>query len=272
MTEKSRSNATLEPTVYLCAQDTRQSVPPGSHYGPVVRNIYTLECNVSGYGTVTINHKTFDVKPGDFYFLLPGQTVTFTADRHDPRMALYCTAGGLRMGQLLAEAGITDDAPFAPPELFEPLHAVMQKLHALGKEYDPGTQLRRTACLYEILGILCAGRGVSAIDNFAEQAVGLMETTYHTGVTVADIAAEMGFDRSYFSTLFKRRTGSTPHAYLTSLRISKARRLLADPDRTVAEVAESVGLDPRNFARLFKKETDMTPAECKKAANGMRFS
>ena len=139
MTDKSKTNATLEPTVYLCAWDTRQSVPPGSHYGPVVRNIYTLECNVSGYGTVTINNKTFDVKPGDFYFLLPGQTVTFTADRHDPRIALYCTAGGVTEEEL-------EDFCFELPRYKRPRKIIFADVprNPTGKIEKP--KLRRIYC------------------------------------------------------------------------------------------------------------------------------
>ena len=255
---------TAEPIVFTCAWDTRENVTPGSSFGPVLRDVYTIECNVSGYGTITINNKTFDIHPGDFYFLLPGQTVTFTADRKDPRLALWCTAGGLRLGQMLSDAGITGDAPFAPPERFEALYAVMQQMHAVGTGHDRAAQLRRTACLYELMAVLTEGRTGGAADLFVERAVGVMESGYHTGLSVSDIAAEMGFDRCYFSTLFKARTGLSPHAYLTSLRIRKACALLSDPQRSVAEVAESVGLDPRNFARLFKKETGKTPGEQKK--------
>ncbi|MBQ8342183.1 MAG: AraC family transcriptional regulator [Clostridia bacterium] len=264
MSEHKQFLQTTEPMVYHCAWDTPEQVRPGSHYGPVLRDVYTFECNVSGYGTITINGKTFDIKPKAFYFLLPGQTVTFTADRKEPRLALWCTAGGLRLGQLLASAGITDDTPFAPADHFEALYAVMQKLYALGQGSDMGTQLRRTACLYELMAVLTDGRTNSVSDLFVEQAVGVMESGYHTELTVADIAAELGFDRCYFSTLFKSRTGISPHAYLTALRIRKASVLLSASDASVAEIAESVGLDPRNFARLFKKETGKTPGEYKK--------
>lgn len=265
MTDLQKSQKSLEPCVYHCTWDTPETVLPGSHYGPVLRDVYTLECNVAGYGTITINGKTFDIKPGDFYFLLPGQTVTFTADHKDPRRALYCTAGGLRLGQALAAAGIDENAPFAPPELFEKLYGVMKKLHTVGKNNDIGTQFLQSACMYELMGILTEGKGNGTADRFVMQAVGIMESSYHTATSVADIAAEMGFDRCYFSTCFKERTGLPPHAYLTALRIRKACTLLRTSDASVAQVAEGVGLDPRNFARLFKKETGQTPAAYRKA-------
>ena len=259
MPQSQKKSLRTEPVVYLCTWDTRETVPPGSKYGPVVRNVYTIECNVSGYGTVTINDRLFSIKPRDCYFLLPGQAVSFTADNQNPRLALYCTAGGLRLGQILEKAGITSASPFAPPEKFDAIFAIMEKMYASSKENDLGSALQRTACLYELMGVLTQGHTDTNTDQFTDYAIGLMETTYHTGVSVADIAAQMGFDRCYFSTLFKQRVGTSPYAYLTSLRIEKAKTLLSDSDRSVTEVAESVGLDPRNFARIFKKETGQTP-------------
>ena len=194
MSRSSKKALPIEPTVYLCTWDTRETVPPGSKYGPVVRNVYTIECNVSGYGTVTINEQTFVIKPGDCYFLLPGQTVTFTADTKDPRLALYCTAGGLRLGQILEKAGISGTAPFAPPESFDGILAIMKRLHDI-KENDLGSDLRRTACLYDLMAVLTQGRNDTNADHFTDRAIGLMETAYHTGISVADIAAQMGFDR-----------------------------------------------------------------------------
>ena len=272
MPEQRKPYQTAEPMVYHCAWDTRESVLPGSSYGPVLRDVYTLECNVSGYGTITINDKTFGVSPGDFYFLLPGQTVTFTADRKNPRLALWCTAGGLRLGQVLTAVGISAQNPFAPAEKFDRLLEVMRRMYALGSDSDTGTQLRRTACIYELLGVLAEGHTHSTADLFAQQAVGIMETDYHKPLSVADIAAQMGFDRCYFSTLFKESVGVSPHTYLTSLRIRKACALLGDTNATVAQVAESVGLDPRNFSRLFKKETGKTPNAYKKPRNGAGFN
>ena len=271
MTNPQKMQEGLEPIVYHCEWDTPETVPPGSHYGPVLRDVYILECNVSGYGTITINDRTFDVAPGDFYFLLPGQTITYTADHKDPRIALWCTAGGLRLGQALAAAGIDERAPFAPAECFDELLDVMKKLYTLRKNADMGSGFLQCAYMYELMGILTRGKAYNSADRFVQQAIGIMESGYHTGVTVADIAAEMGFDRCHFSTLFKQRVGSSPHAYLTSLRIAKAKALLAATDRSVAEVAESVGLDPRNFARLFKKTTGTTPNSCKKPPNGSSF-
>ena len=127
---------------------------------------------------------------------------------------------------------------------------------------DSGADLRRTSLVYAILGTLMKYTPVVADKNmWIKKAIGIMETNYHENITVEDIAKSIGLDRSYFSTLFKDKTGRTPHAYFTSLRIKKACTLMSQNNVCISQAAISAGLDPRNFSRIFKKETGRTPKE-----------
>jgi len=99
-----------------------------------------------------------------------------------------------------------------------------------------------------------------------------MEADYPEPLSVEDLSRTLGLERTYFSSLFKEKTGYSPYRYLTALRIKKACLLLAETDFSVAEVAELVGLDARNFARLFKKEIGKTPLEYKRAPQEHRIS
>lgn len=256
-----------EPVIYRCAWDVEEQVTPGSRFGPVVRGVYIVECNVYGYGSVIVNDREFAVTPGDTYILLPGSRVTHTAAMENPRRALWCAFGGMRVGKLLSDSGITPDSPFLPRELTPRVRATLEKILALSDDHTVAAGLMRTAALYELLAVISGDRPTPDNNHFVDRAVGIMESEYHTGITVADVAAAVGFDRSYFSTMFKEHTGTTPYAYLTSLRISHATDLMTGGDLPVSAVAEAVGLDPRNFARLFRRETGITP---KKLGKGKR--
>ena len=250
-----------EPILYGSYID---KVPPGSRSGPQLREAYIVECNESGYGSIIINGREFPVKPRNCYILLPGQITTYTADKIDPRKGVYCTLGGLRVGQILAEAGINSENPFVHPDVFDEITSAVYKMIAMQADTDRGAELRRVACIYEILAAVKRRSAVSDSELFVEKALGIFETEYDKKITVSDIAARIGFDRSYFSTFFKERLGISPYSYLTSLRVTKAGHLLENSDYSVSDIAECVGLDPVNFSRIFKRVTGKSPLDYKK--------
>lgn len=249
-----------EPSICHCGRD--ENLKPGVRFGPVIRDIYIVECCTDGFGSVIINGTEFPLQKGDCYFLFPGDTVTHTAAEVNPREGVWCAMDGLGIGAVLRKAGITSTSPFAPKEAFREITEAVSRVVDMREENDAGADLRRTSLIYSVLGALMKHTSVSSDKNiWVKKAVGIMETNYHESITIEDIAFEIGLDRSYFSTLFKAQTGMTPHAYLTSLRIKKACTLMGQQNISVSDAALSVGLDPRNFARLFKKETGKTPKE-----------
>lgn len=249
-----------EPVVCHCGMD--ENLKPGIRFGPVIRDIYIVECCTGGFGSVIINGNEYPIQKGDCYFLFPGDTVIHTAADVNPREGVWCAMDGLGIGAVLRKAGITSVSPFAPKEAFCEITEAVKGIVDMMDENDAGADLRRTSLIYAVLGALMKYTSVLSDKNiWVKRAVGIMETNYHENITVEDVALQTGLDRSYFSTLFKAQTGKTPHAYLTSLRIKKACTLMEQEDLSVSEVAQSVGLDPRNFARLFKKETGKTPKE-----------
>lgn len=250
-----------EPNVYHC--DIDKNLRPGAAFGPIVRDIYLFECNTDGYGTVVINGKSFPLKPRTCYILLPGDTVTQICDTKQPREGIYFTASGTRIGEALSRAGITSETPFAPPELFDRIVREAKKIYESLDDDSLGAKYRRTACIYEILGALTEKKPITDKTHWVNRAIAIFETDYHLKITVAEVATRLGFERTYFSVMFKEHTGISPHAYLTSLRISRAQKLLAESGYSVSDAAEAVGLDPRNFSRLFKKETGEYPRSYK---------
>ncbi len=80
-----------------------------------------------------------------------------------------------------------------------------------------------------------------------------------------EVSSAVGFNATYFSTLFKKETGQTFTDYLTELRIEKAKELLCGDSLSVQAVAETVGYqDLKYFSRLFKNTTGVSPSDYKK--------
>lgn len=81
-------------------------------------------------------------------------------------------------------------------------------------------------------------------------------------VRCAKLAA---MERSYFSVFFSEKVGITFRDWIRELRISEARKLMAQHNYPISDVAAMVGYrDLRSFERAFKKSTDLRPRDFKK--------
>ncbi len=258
-----KEKKTEDLSVLYCEEE--KNLAPGACYGPVVRDIYIIECCEAGFGSVIINGKEFPITPRSCYVLLPGDSVIHKASEEDPRRGFWCAVDGVALGRYFSKSGISSDQPFAPSELYEKLAGQLRRMTELWRSDSAGTPLLLTACVYEFLGtILSATASGPAEEAWLGKALGLMETRYHEPLSVSEIAGEVGLERGYFSTIFKEKTGLGPHHYLTKLRVQKAAALLNDPAHSVAEVAVAVGLDAGNFSRVFKKEMGQSPLQYRK--------
>lgn len=88
---------------------------------------------------------------------------------------------------------------------------------------------------------------------------------YREALRLEDVSSAVGFNATYFSTLFKKETGQNFMDHLTDLRIEKAKELLCGEGMSVMDVAEEVGYrDLKYFSRLFKKNTGVSPSDYRK--------
>lgn len=84
-------------------------------------------------------------------------------------------------------------------------------------------------------------------------------------ITLEEVAEAVGFSGSYFSTYFKKETGTGFNQYLTQVRVNEAKLLLRDTDLAVSEICRQVGYqDIKHFNRLFSKDAGLTPGEYRK--------
>ena len=259
ITNKSR----IEPVVYISGNEDKTA--PGSRCGPIIRDVFIIECCTEGYGSVYINGTEFPIFPRCAYVLMPGDIVTHTASCENPRRGYSCSLDGLQLSAAFKKAGIDSKKPYFPEAIFEEIEEHLKALYETRNEKDEGASFRQASHVYAILGAML--RETKNTDSYIwiDKAKNFMETYYQNIKSIDDVAAEVGLDRSYFSTLFKKKMGATPHSYLTSLRIKKASALICESDYSMAEIAESVGIDFINFSRIFKREVGLTPTEYKKS-------
>lgn len=246
---------------------------PGDVSGPLLRDFHVIRYCVSGRGIVELNGISYPVSPGNAYLCFAGDVMTEATDGDQAWVMVYVTLLGAKAPMLFEAMGVSSETPFFPwdsnPEFLNCLYKAIGSL--LAEDIQPDSELHRIALAYSLMDELLAryrkkeaSTARQIQEEYVNQALHFMETHCVGKLSVSDIAAHVGLNRSYFYTLFKRLTGQSPQEHLTKLRISKACDLFSYPHSTVENVANSVGLDITVFYRHFKAMVGMSPSEYKK--------
>lgn len=228
-------------------------------HGPNIYNCFIIECCTGGFASIIINDREFPIKEGDCYVLLPGNRVVHRTTKESARSELSCFVRGKEMERAIQQAGITSEAPFANAFAYDEVCAAIRRLIDLENNQSVKADYLKTAEIYKIMSALIDDKQRIEAASIIKKAIDIIENEYMKLLPVEDIAARVGLERSYFSVLFRKHTGQTPHAYLNAIRVKKACMLIKSTDLPISEVAIQVGLEPGGFARMFKREIGVTP-------------
>ena len=83
-----------------------------------------------------------------------------------------------------------------------------------------------------------------------------------SNLKIVDMAETVNMGRTVFYKKMTELVGMSPSDFLRSVRMQRARQLIAKSRMTFSEIAYNVGFtDPKYFSKCFKKDTGMTPSE-----------
>ncbi|MCB0825987.1 MAG: helix-turn-helix transcriptional regulator [Armatimonadetes bacterium] len=102
-------------------------------------------------------------------------------------------------------------------------------------------------------------------DLLIRKSIMLMEKSFGQAITDEEIASRIGLSTSHFRHLFKEYTGQPFHRYLMSLRLERARDILAAGSVPVSQVSKSVGFaSAAHFSRAFQGRFGVSPSNFRK--------
>ncbi|WP_150270012.1 response regulator transcription factor [Paenibacillus tepidiphilus] len=88
-------------------------------------------------------------------------------------------------------------------------------------------------------------------------------------LTMAEVAARLHLNASYFSVLFKEQTGVPFSEYVTRLRLQRAKELLVKSRLSIGEIGESIGYrTDKYFIRVFKEHEGISPSRYRQQITG----
>lgn len=147
--------------------------------------------------------------------------------------------------------GKADFAQFMP--LFKQLD-LLQASHA--------AVIEKHTIFYQILSLLnlpfVSTEGKRIVQKMIAQVIQDLQSPY----SLEDLAHMSGYSKNYVIRLFRQETGQTPHAYINSMRIEMARRLLLNSEMSIEQIALSCGFGTySNFYREFGRIEACSPMQ-----------
>ena len=246
---------------------------PGHSFGPATRNHYLFHYIISGTGTLMADNakgetQTYSIKSGQGFLIFPGQITTYIADQNLPWEYVWIEFDGLRVKEALDLTELSVNTPVYhshSKDLREQLmnemlyivhHAKESPFHLIGHLYlflDYLTQSAKSKKLVQ---------SSKMSDYYIIEAINYIEQNFQNNITIEDIAAVCGINRSYFGKIFRNSIGRSPQEFLMNYRMVKATELLKLTSLSIAEIGSAVGYENQlHFSRAFKTIYGISPRE-----------
>jgi two-component system, response regulator YesN len=97
------------------------------------------------------------------------------------------------------------------------------------------------------------------------QATDIIKREFDHDISLAYIANIIGISEAYCSKIFKEEVGINYKEYATTIRMNKAKELMASTNLTISQICRAVGYNNDNqFIKMFKKVEGVTPGVFRK--------
>lgn len=239
---------------------------PLHSYGPHARNHYLFHYVIAGRGILYANDRAYPLEAGHGFLIVPGAPTTYIADEKDPWEYTWIEFDGLRAGESLSLAGISGQQPVYTPLNRETGRLLQEQMLNIVNHADasPIRQIGQGFLFLDQLVQSSAGRRQQSQrrlrDFYMKEALSFIEQNYQTDISIEQIAAFCGLNRSYFGKVFRDTMGESPQAFLLHYRMARAAQLLKESTLPVGTIAGMVSYaNQLHFSRAFKAVYGMAP-------------
>ena len=102
-------------------------------------------------------------------------------------------------------------------------------------------------------------------DECIQKAIRYIQQNTNQHLTVSDVAAYVGFSKSYFSAYFKKTLGFSVSAFILRCKLEEGKELLQYTNKSISTISTFLCFSSQShFQTAFKKQFGMTPNECRR--------
>jgi AraC-like DNA-binding protein len=104
-------------------------------------------------------------------------------------------------------------------------------------------------------------QSLHANSKMVHSVAGYVSSHIYERIRLEDIAAELGYNRSYLSRAFKAESGCNLSEYINKAKVHEAQHLLKSTQYPISEISAALGFSSQNhFQTVFKQITGNTPS------------
>ena len=230
---------------------------------------YQLLYTAEGEGTFQSEHcPETHVKQGDIFLLFPGEWHTYHPSKEKGWTSYWIGFKGKNMDDRVRHGFLSPEKPIYHVgysneiiHLFDEALRTAQEESAYMQQTLAGIVNHLIGVMYSLERNIVLSKDSHHVDLVNKARLRIRETLEES-VTIQEIAQELGISYSSFRKLFKVHTGFAPAMYQQSLRLQRAKELLATTDASIKVIAYRLNFEsPDYFSAKFKSQTGMKPSE-----------
>ena len=221
---------------------------------------------LEGKGTYRVGEKEFHLRTGNAFLIYPESETEYEADLENPWSYMWIGFNGYRAERLCEEIGFSREQPVVMLQQTGLIGAALDRIFD-ARELTAVNEMKRRAAFYDVLALLMQeNRREKPQQNpsdvtYVKMAVDMIISSYNRKIRIADIADQIGINRSYLTYIFKKEMSMSPQTFLISFRLEKAAQLLRDTEEPIGNIAIAVGYtDALSFSKAFRQKYHITPS------------
>ncbi|MCH5210903.1 MAG: AraC family transcriptional regulator [Oscillospiraceae bacterium] len=251
---------TYVPTDIYPIQYGEQQCRPNYGFGPCIRSNYILHYVYSGCGILRIGDTKYTIRSGEIFLIKPNQLTYYEADAENPWLYRWIEFNGSMSERILSEFDNPVISDYDDSIIGEKIKAFIN----MGKIPFETAMEKFWAVIAALTLNSTDSVGIRSRD-YVQMAELYIKNNINKKITVNDISAHVGINRSYLSRLFKEYKNISPQQYLATARMNTAAQYLKNTDISIVEVAQSVGYsDYHIFNKVFHRYFNTSPSEWRK--------
>lgn len=241
---------------------------PLHSYGPHARNHYLFHYVISGKGVLYDDDQAYKIEGGHGFLIVPGVATTYVADREDPWEYTWIEFDGLRARESVSLAGISRSQPVYTPVNREAGRLLQEQMLYIVNhpQASPIRIIGQGFLFLDQLVQSSAGHRQQSQrrlrDFYMKEALSFIEQNYQRDISIEEIAAFCGLNRSYFGKVFRDTMGESPQAFLLHYRMARAAQLLKESTLPISAISAMVSYaNQLHFSRAFKSVYGVAPRD-----------